>query len=179
MGQYFIIVNVSKKQFIDVGRLGENYKFSGVGRGLHGIVLGRLLTSGGDWTKGFYRRYGNPNKDEFYLGVWAGDRIVIAGDYDKPNTNGIQTSTSDDPTLNLYNKADLDPSYEDVTKKVIKWLANDEEMAKKLVERAKSEEMLLRVLSDLVFIENHRTMRIVLENMIGSDWTKLLKESKR
>ena len=139
MGQYFKIVNESKKQFITIFDLGENNKFGYVGQGLNGIALGRLLASTGtDWGKDFYEEFGNPEKDLLFIGAWAGDKIVIAGDYDLPNTNGITTSTSEEQNLNLYWKVDEeDEKYEDITDKVIVWLANNLQTSEMLAERAK------------------------------------------
>lgn len=175
MGQYFKIVNESKKQFIDICDLGENNKFGYVGQGLNGIALGRLITSSGtDWEKDFYKEFGNPEKDLLYIGAWAGDKIVIAGDYDLPDTNGITTSTQEEPNLNLYSK--LDEEYEDVTDKVISWLANNLQTSQMLAERAKRDLDLLKKLSDLVFVNQSQQMQESLENVIGKDWTKLLQK---
>lgn len=179
MGQYFRIVNVDKKQFIDIGKLGENCKFSGIGQGLQAIALGRLITSLGEITKLWTTVFGHPEKDEFYVGAWAGDRIVIAGDYDYADVNNIPTSLPDIPDLNLYDKVDIDADYENVTLKVITWLANDVETADMLAENAKYSMDLLRDLADLVFIHKHRQMKKSIENVIGKDWAKLLNKNRK
>lgn len=116
MGQYFKIVNLSKKQYIHIGDLGENAKFSGLGYGLHSIALTRLLCVGGDGSERHDRIYGNKGEDEFYLGAWAGDQIQLAGDYAEPfEEEGTE--------LNLYNWVKQDSTYEDIADKLIHWLA--------------------------------------------------------
>ncbi|CAM1340937.1 hypothetical protein [Tenacibaculum amylolyticum] len=175
MGQYFKIVNVSKKQFIDIGDLGENNKLGFIGKGLNGIVLGRLLTSSGKvWGNDFYKVFGDPNSDKIYIGVWAGDKIVIAGDYDDADTNGVKTSTFDDSNRNLYDM--VESEYENITDDIIKWLANDEETAEMLAKRAERNSKLLQKLSNLVFIDKNSQMKESLEKILGSDWTKQLKK---
>lgn len=177
MGQYFKIVNASKKEFIDIGDLGENNKYYYVGQGLNGIALGRLLMSGGDdWSKEFYRIYGHPQEDRLYFGAWAGDKIVVAGDYDQADTNGIKSSFEGETGQNLYDRVEVDNQYKDITVEVIEWLAKDSYTLDMLVERANRDVDLLKILSDLVFINNQKNIEKALIKIIGSDWTKKLKE---
>ncbi|WP_298321215.1 hypothetical protein [uncultured Aquimarina sp.] len=177
MGQYFKIVNVTKKKFIDIDSLGENCKFGYVGQGLNGIALGRLLISGGDgWANEFYKVYGHPEKDEIYFGAWAGDQIVITGDYDNADTNGIKSSIPEIPDQNLYHKIEYHDEYEDITIKVIEWLANNEFTAELLADRAKRDEELLGTLSNLVYVKKHKLIEKSLIKVIGKDWTKKLKK---
>lgn len=179
MGQYFKIVNTTKKQFIDIASLGESNKLSFIGRGLNGIILGRLLTSGGNgFTDQFYRKYGDPKNDEFYMGAWAGDSIVIAGDYDQPDCNGISASYADDTDLNLYQKVESDHEFNDVTDKVIEWLAKDDETADMLAEQGIHNKELLSKLSDLVFVKKYTHIEESLIRAFGADWTKKLKITK-
>ncbi len=175
MGQYFKIVNASKEQFVDINELGENNKLGFIGQGLNGIVLGRLLTSSGaDWDNDFYDVFGNPNSDKIFMGVWAGDIIIIAGDYDEADTNGIKTSDINDSNRNLYDM--VESEYENITNEVIKWLANDEQTAEMLAKRAEKDSELLHKLFDLVFISRNNQMKESLEKILGSDWTKRLKK---
>ena len=76
MGQYFLIVNVDKREYIDGHRLGAGIKLwelaaNGVGNLL--IFLCRKSSEGGG---------GDIQKDYKHAGRWAGDRIVVVGDYD-------------------------------------------------------------------------------------------------
>jgi len=70
MGEYFVIVNKSKKEFIDPDIMGDGNKFFDLFSGLHGRALAMLLT---DERK----RLGNGNE---LFGSWVGDLITIIGD---------------------------------------------------------------------------------------------------
>lgn len=75
MGQYYLPVNLDKKEYIDPHKFGDTlalYDFD-LGASPHGTLfaLGILLADGGA---------AGPGK-RAVVGSWAGDRIVIAGDY--------------------------------------------------------------------------------------------------
>lgn len=79
MGQYFKIVNVDKKEVVDPFELWEGSKFwelcaNNIGRLLVYLLRKSSETGGGDVN--------NPEELEF-CGRWAGDRIVVVGDYDE------------------------------------------------------------------------------------------------
>ena len=72
MGQYFLIANIDKKQFIDPGNFKTKADGPGYSMKLHHICKGKLagvlpflLTS-----------------SDYYpsMGSWAGDRIIMIGD---------------------------------------------------------------------------------------------------
>jgi hypothetical protein len=78
MGQYHYIVNLDKKEFVNPGKFGDGLKlmeFGLSGRGAMAALAVLLSNSrhmgGGDLN----------SDDTEYYGRWAGDRIVIAGDY--------------------------------------------------------------------------------------------------
>lgn len=169
MGQYFKIVNVTRKQFIDISGLGENNKFGFIGQGLNGIVLGRLLASVGVANKEWYNAYGHPQEDDLYVGAWAGHSIVVAGDNELPNTTRIESAT-EHANLNLYFRTEADSAYENITGKVLKWLAKDNETADMLAERAKNDDTLLHTLHEMVFIDSNEIIKNSLERIHGSTW---------
>ncbi|MEM5815508.1 MAG: hypothetical protein QXL14_00460 [Candidatus Aenigmatarchaeota archaeon] len=79
MGQYFILINLDKKEYVDPFNIGSGSKFFEVCWNNAGKLLVYLLrksneTGGGDVEE--------PKKLQ-YCGRWAGDRIVLIGDYDK------------------------------------------------------------------------------------------------
>jgi len=81
MGQYFIIVNLDKKEYIDPAKIEEGAKFwelcaNNIGRLLVYLLRKSSETGGGDVD--------DPTKLK-YCGRWAGDRIVVVGDYDESN----------------------------------------------------------------------------------------------
>jgi hypothetical protein len=104
MGQYYVIVNVTKKQFIDPHSFGDGAKLLEFCSSTEGMLLAlsALLADGngrggGDIFCSQYRKEEAkyfkkkiktfPNVTKFnssLIGSWAGDRIVIAGDYADP-----------------------------------------------------------------------------------------------
>jgi hypothetical protein len=81
MGQYYLTVNVTKRQFLDPHKFGGGLKlceFSGAADGLpQALVL--LLSSGNGRGGGDIRADDcDPKK---LIGSWAGDQVIVAGDY--------------------------------------------------------------------------------------------------
>jgi hypothetical protein len=73
MGQYYYICNLNKKQYLNAHKFGDGLKlmeFGSSGRGTM-MALALLLSDG-------YERMAGQTT---IIGSWAGDRIVIAGDY--------------------------------------------------------------------------------------------------
>lgn len=86
MGQYYITVNVDKRQFLDPHNFGGGLKlmeFSGQQFCLPQalcILLAHANGRGGGDLHIDGKRI--PQKEADLVGSWAGDRIVVAGDYD-------------------------------------------------------------------------------------------------
>ena len=79
MGQYFFIVNLTKKEWLHPHAFNEGLKLMEFGCSANGTLTGLTLLlrksdegGGGDFH----------GEDNGYLGHWAGDEIVIVGDYD-------------------------------------------------------------------------------------------------
>lgn len=95
MGQYWIPVNLDKREFIDPHKLGAGLKLweqmanhPGTGAALVALLAAMPeARGGGDLT---------PNK---IVGRWAGDRVVLIGDYaeDGDIANSAATSGPSDP----------------------------------------------------------------------------------
>lgn len=108
MGQYYIIANTDKKEMLTPYRFGSGAKlmeFSGDGESvMQGLAI--LLADGNG------RGGGDLRADDSIIGSWAGDRIVVAGDYaDEGNfTEGSEKT--------LYETALQ--SFEDVSSTVIR-----------------------------------------------------------
>lgn len=85
-GQYFMIVNLSKKEFITPYKMASGAKLWEIlANNVPTSVLGFLLRQsneggGGDFHDTTYQE----NKRKF-CGRWAGDKIAIIGDYDESN----------------------------------------------------------------------------------------------
>ena len=75
MGQYYYVVNLDKKQFLYPHKLGDGLKlWEMAASGGCGKALIPLLSDGNG-------RGGGDFNDNPLVGSWAGDRIVISGDY--------------------------------------------------------------------------------------------------
>lgn len=77
MGQYYIVANRDKRQYIHAHAFGEGLKYGEFTHSAEGTMtaLAFLLAST------------NPAEaptDDPLFGSWAGDRIVVAGDYGEP-----------------------------------------------------------------------------------------------
>lgn len=95
MGQYYIAVNLDKREFIKPHDFGDGAKLLEFACSTEGMMmaLAVLLADGNN------RGGGDLRSDDPIVGSWAGDRIVIAGDYaDK----GKFTA---DPDSSLYRDA--------------------------------------------------------------------------
>jgi len=106
MGQYYKVVNLDKRQYLHAHQFGEGLKLLEFGCSAGGTMtaLALLLASGNGRGGGDH-----PSKNPL-IGSWAGDRIVIAGDY---GDVGLYT---DDPDINLYTAASRD--FEDISARV-------------------------------------------------------------
>ena len=81
MGQYFLIVNLSKQEYLHPHRLGCGAKLYELCTDPRTGVLIYLLRKSGESGGGdIYPLKNFPN-----AGRWAGDAIVVLGDYDSSN----------------------------------------------------------------------------------------------
>lgn len=83
MGQYYLVVNVDKREFLHPHKLGDGLKlmeFGGQGDGTM-LALALLLADGCGRGGGDYHAKKGTKPDLDLIGRWKGDRIVIAGDY--------------------------------------------------------------------------------------------------
>ena len=77
MGQYYLIVNIDKEQYIHPHAFGDGLKLMEFANSQYGTLCGLavLLADGNN------RGGGDLRSDAEIIGSWAGDRIVVAGDY--------------------------------------------------------------------------------------------------
>ncbi len=77
MGQYYKIVNLDKEEFLDTYTFTDGAKLLEFGCSSEGCLtaLAILLADGNG------RGGGDLHSDNPIIGSWAGDRIVVAGDY--------------------------------------------------------------------------------------------------
>jgi len=152
MGQYYIIVNLDKKQFIDPCKFGDGWKLIEFADSTPGTMtaLAVLLANGNG------RGGGDLDSNDPIIGSWAGDRIVIAGDYADPGRfvpksmkkklfernleeytqNSLEMGASDKKkcaktTANLHSLAIN--FFEDISEKVILALCDDPSLREELI----------------------------------------------
>src|ERR1035437_2545598 len=81
MGQYHLVVNLDKHQYLHPHRLGDGLKLMEFGRSRDGTMTALAFLLACSACEGG-RGGGDPREDsEGVIGSWAGDRIAIIGDY--------------------------------------------------------------------------------------------------
>lgn len=122
MGQYYKIVNLTKKQFISPWSFGDGAKLMEFGNSSSGVMTGlAILLADGNG------RGGGDIEESDIVGSWAGDQIVITGDY------ADQGKFTDNANENLYNYSD--ENFKDISSEVIEALCKDHYVAEELVNR--------------------------------------------
>ena len=77
MGQYYKIVNIKKKQYITPHTFGDGSKLMDFSMSANGVLAGlAILLADGNGRGG-----GDLHSENDIVGSWAGDNIVVAGDY--------------------------------------------------------------------------------------------------
>ena len=113
MGQYYKIVNIKKKQYITPHTFGDGAKLMEFSMSASGVLAGlAILLADGNGRGG-----GDLHSENDIVGSWAGDNIVIAGDY--ADTGKFVK----EPEQNLYEVASSEG--EDVSIKVLDALFDD------------------------------------------------------
>lgn len=152
MGQYYRIVNPKKRQYLHAHKFGDCLGLLEFGSSGSGTMLGLavlLASSNG-------RGGGDLNSDNPIIGSWAGDPIVIAGDYadegehvpPKDIEKFRQHMNADPAYVDHLRRRGIDPNtvvptlydvadalYEDISDKVILALCDGPYERKALVER--------------------------------------------
>jgi len=94
MGQYYYVVNLDKRQYLKPHDLGDGAKLMEFANSRGGTMTAlAILLASGNGRGGGDCRVSSP-----FIGSWAGDRIVIAGDYDDNGKYTDDTASED----NLY-----------------------------------------------------------------------------
>lgn len=85
MGQYYMVVNLTKKQFISPNKFGDGLKLLEFGCSGNGTMtaLSLLLASGNGRGGGDLMPHDNDQYEKVMkiVGSWVGDKIAIIGDY--------------------------------------------------------------------------------------------------
>jgi hypothetical protein len=120
MGQYYLIVNLNKKQFLHPHHCGDGLKLLEFGCSANGTLTALAILLADGTNRGGGDLYSNHP----VIGSWAGDRIVIAGDYADA---GKFTA---DPACNLYHLAK--DEYQDVSRLALRAMADDSYIAQEM-----------------------------------------------
>lgn len=142
MGQYYKIVNIDKKQYINPHDFDDGAKLLEFGISSFGTMsaLALLLADGNN------RGGGDLRSDNPIIGSWAGNRVVVAGDYadpkkhldDKETEKLFNVVVQDNPAYaeencNLYNMASK--FYTNISQEAIEAMAEDEQLKSELQRR--------------------------------------------
>jgi hypothetical protein len=113
MGQYYKIVNIKKKQYITPHTFGDGSKLIEFSMSANGVLAGlAILLADGNGRGG-----GDLHSENDIVGSWAGDNIVVAGDYAEAG------KFVKEPEQNLYEVASSEG--EDISIKVLDALFDD------------------------------------------------------
>jgi hypothetical protein len=114
MGQYYKIVNIKKKQYITPHTFGDGAKLMEFSMSASGVLAGlAILLADGNGRGG-----GDLHSENDIIGSWAGDNIVVAGDYADAG------KFVKEPEHTLYEVASSEG--EDISVKVLEALFDDQ-----------------------------------------------------
>lgn len=156
MGQYYKIVNIKKKQYITPHTFGDGAKLMEFSMSRIGVLSGlAILLADGNGRGG-----GDLGSDNPIVGSWAGDNIVIAGDYADPgkfvkdedkNLYQVAINEGEDISLKVLDALFDDTwFFEDFRKNSLQYLGSDEvhELVKrKLQEKGLSDTKRFKMVS--------------------------------
>lgn len=129
MGQYFLVVNTKQRAYLHPHKFDEGLKFLEFTSGRYGTVFAlAALVSNGNGRGGGDLRSKHP-----LIGSWAGDPIVIAGDYGDPGAfippehlKEFYEKTGEEDFPTLYHLAH--ELYTDISEEAIKAICGDSEI---------------------------------------------------
>jgi hypothetical protein len=113
MGQYHLIVNLGKKEYLDPHKRGDGLKLVEQFTGRTSALLLALLSCSNGRGGGDIQ-----SDDHDWIGRWAGDRIAIVGDYAE-----AEDLMSVDGAEDIYGRCrDENSQWREITEEVIKAL---------------------------------------------------------
>lgn len=123
MGQYYKVINTTKEEYLDPHKFGDGLKLTEFGSSGSGTMCGLAILLANSNNRGS----GDLRSENSIVGSWAGDCIVIAGDY----------ATLCDPgeceEKILYDYAN--DNYTDISDAVIEAMCDDSYLKKDLIHR--------------------------------------------
>lgn len=124
MGQYYKIVNLDKMQYLHPHKFNEGLKLMEFSCSTPGTMTAlALLLADGNGRGG-----GDMRSDSPLIGSWAGNRIVVAGDYADPGRYWYGDNQQQVPLeTNLYSFAA--ENFEDISLKILPVMMEDDYVA--------------------------------------------------
>ena len=148
MGQYYMVVNIDKKEYLHPHRFDDGLKLMEFGQSAGGTLTGlAILLADGNGGGG-----GDIYSEDPIIGSWAGDRIVIAGDYAEPRNflteeeiieyqkkyreeEGEDRQRYIEDNTNLYSVCNT--FYKDISREVVRVLVEAKEFSEERIEGIK------------------------------------------
>jgi hypothetical protein len=88
MGQYYVIANLDKREFLNPRAFLSGQKLMEFSRDRNGVMMGlAVLLASSNGMGGGDLKVPAGSLNDYIPGHWAGDRIVVAGDYDEEPTS--------------------------------------------------------------------------------------------
>ena len=162
MGEYFVIVNIDKRQYLSAASMNENNKRGGFLRGLHGRALALLVCKSDELRHG----YGE------LAGSWFGDRVIATGDDNGvPDAYDMVTRGVETPDRNLYELARQE--YDDISLAAVVMLCRgDRTVVDELVTAAGKSDGALLVVGDAVFVAQYAELGEAMRAQHGEGWVR-------
>ena len=120
MGQYYHIVNIDKRESLNPHILGDGLKLMEFASGGGTMTALAILLSDGNGRGGGDFRGESPR-----IGSWAGDRIVIAGDYADPGKWGFPKCEMPDTPDGVTLYAIASETFEDISEEMREVICQD------------------------------------------------------
>lgn len=170
LSQYHIIVNPARREYLDVGILGNN-KASGYATHWTSEALSVLVCN----SSQVFAEPKMHGRMPALAGLWCGDAVYAAGDgFGAPNDFGIITTTSENPDRNLYWLAKEE--FKDITYPAIAMLCQlHESTAEEMGSRAERDRYWLVHLGNTVFTVGCHPLEEALRKTLGNDWKRKYK----
>jgi len=131
MGQYYRVVNLDKRQYIDPYVFGDGVKLMEFGCSGNGTMTAlAVLLASSNGMGGGDLHLGEKSKWKAVPGSWAGDRIVVAGDYDDdPKSPGFKVydmcNTPSSPMTDLLEASGHETRFVEISYHVLGCLLED------------------------------------------------------
>jgi hypothetical protein len=162
MGDYYLVVNPVKRQYLDPARFGEAIKFHSVLEGGRCIRAFELLIADGASYPG----------TKSFRGAWLGDPVILASDDGgPPNPFGFTTVTPDRPWRNL-NKMAHD-EFRDISYRAIAELClHDNDNIREFIDRAKDDSSFFIDLANVRLQYRLPSLEHTFLETFGKAWRK-------